>query len=156
MLPSKPVAPPTKRSSRPSPLISATDREGPWRNRRKHQTFSEAIRSAFSAALIHFLRDLEGRSTLPEFRDYMLEKYPEIDDDLVTMMDDFIKSEKEKVAYSILEANEHGLSFPDLLKSVGNPGKGGDIHSRNAHLLSGKDTGFKLPELVALDEDDHG
>lgn len=100
-------------------FISIVTKEGGvWRNRRKQQTFNEAVKSAFVASLIHFLRNLEGKSRLPEFRDYMLEKYPEIDDDLVIMIEDLIKREREKAAYSVLKINETSVNVPDFFKSV--------------------------------------
>ena len=61
------------------------------------ETFTEAVESAVTAALMLFLQNLGGEAELPEFRDYITEKYPELDEDLVTMMEDLIQRQTEKV-----------------------------------------------------------
>lgn len=94
---------------------TVTKQDGAWRNRRKQQTFNEAIKSAFVASLIHFLRSLEDHHRLPDFRDYMLEKYPEIDDDLITMIEDLIKRQKEKISFSALRMNDNTAITSDIL-----------------------------------------
>jgi hypothetical protein len=38
-----------------------------------------------------------GDGDLPDFRDYMLEKYPEMEEDLITMIEDLIKRQRQKV-----------------------------------------------------------
>lgn len=67
-----------------------TTEGGPWRSQRKQETFTEAIESAVYAALMLFLQNLDGKTDLPEFREYAHKKYPEIDEDLVTMIEDLI------------------------------------------------------------------
>jgi hypothetical protein len=74
-----------------------TKKEGPWRNRRKPQTFNEAVKSAVTTALTLFLKNLENENRLPEFCEYMREQYPELDEDLITMIQDLVNREKEKV-----------------------------------------------------------
>lgn len=72
-------------------IEAVTAEGGPWRGRRKEETFTGAIESAVYAALILFLQGLDGDSELPEFRDYAREKYPQLDEDMVTMMADLIE-----------------------------------------------------------------
>jgi len=75
-------------------IETVTESEGPWR--RRYETVAEAIDGAVTAALMLFLQDLtEESAELPEFRDYMHEKYPELHEDLITMMADLIKRERE-------------------------------------------------------------
>jgi hypothetical protein len=77
---------------------TVTEKGGPWRSRRRRETFTGALESAVTAALMLFLQNLtEGASVeLPEFRDYILERYPELDEGLITMIEDLILREKER------------------------------------------------------------
>ena len=72
-------------------IETVTEKGGLWR---KQETFTEALESAVTAALMLFLQNFEGKTELPEFRDYILEKYPELDEDLITMFEDLIKRQK--------------------------------------------------------------
>ncbi|MBA7613978.1 hypothetical protein ES703_21239 [subsurface metagenome] len=50
-----------------------------------------------------------SRTELPEFRDYIRYKYPELDEDLITMIEDLILREKQRkggYAYEITGAVE--------------------------------------------------
>jgi len=76
-------------------IETVTERGGPWR--RSKETYTEAIESAVTVALMLFLQALGGEIELPEFRDYIREKYPGLDEDLVTMIEDLIKRQWEKV-----------------------------------------------------------
>lgn len=77
-------------------IETVTEREGPWRSRRRYETVAEATEGAVTAALMLFLQDLtEESAELPEFRDYMHEKHPDLHEDLITMMADLIKRERE-------------------------------------------------------------
>jgi hypothetical protein len=78
-------------------IETVTKEGGPWRGRRKEETSTGAVESAVYAALILFLQGLDGDSELPEFRDYAAEKYPYLDEDQVTRIDDLIKREKERL-----------------------------------------------------------
>ena len=53
-------------------------------------------------------------SDLPEFREYASRKYPELDEDLITMIEDLIEREKERVkpgkSCSLFIANEASLN----------------------------------------------
>lgn len=40
------------------------------------------------------LQNLDGETELPEFRDYILGKYPELNEDLVNMIENLIQREK--------------------------------------------------------------
>jgi hypothetical protein len=83
-------------------FIETVTREGgPWRSRRKQETFTGAVESAVYAALILFLQGLDGGSELPEFRDYANEKYPYLGEDMVTMIEDLIKREKERLPQKV-------------------------------------------------------
>jgi len=62
---------------------TVTEKRGRWRGQ---ESFTEALESAV-AALMLFLQGLDGEHELPEFHDYACEKYPEIDEDLITMPD---------------------------------------------------------------------
>ena len=78
-----------------SKFIKTVTREGgPWRGRQGEDTFEEAVESAVSAALMLFLQNLDKETSLPEFRDYMHEKYPELDEYLITVFEDLIESRK--------------------------------------------------------------
>ena len=78
-------------------LSVVTEKGGLWRSRRPKETFEKAFRSAVEVALSKFLEDLEGKSSsLPEFRDYILCKYPELDADLITMLEDLILRAKQQ------------------------------------------------------------
>ncbi|GAI54917.1 unnamed protein product, partial [marine sediment metagenome] len=39
---------------------------------------------------------VEGKTELPEFREYAERKYPELDEDLITMIEDLIEREKQR------------------------------------------------------------
>jgi hypothetical protein len=69
-----------------------TEEKGRWRGQ---ESFTEAINSAAAAALMVFLQDLEPETNLPEFRDYAKEKYPELDEGLITMVEDMIERKKQ-------------------------------------------------------------
>jgi hypothetical protein len=56
------------------------EKRGLWGNRRKQETFTEALESAVTAALMLFLQNIDRERELPDFRDYVLEKYPEMDE----------------------------------------------------------------------------
>ncbi len=77
-------------------IETVTEREGPWRSRRRYEIVADAIEGAVTAALMLFLQDLtEESAELTEFRNYMHEKHPGLDEDLITMMADLIKRERE-------------------------------------------------------------
>ena len=69
-----------------------TKEGGLWRSRSREETFTEALESAVTAALMLFLQNIDREIELPDFRDYIQEKYPELDVDLITMMEDLILS----------------------------------------------------------------
>ena len=73
-------------------IETVTEKGGLWR---KKETDSQAIQSAVSIALMFFLQSLSGEGELPEFREYAGEKYPELDEDLITMIEDLIKRQRE-------------------------------------------------------------
>ena len=75
---------------------AVTKRGGPWR--RSDETYTEAVESAVMVAMMLFLQDIDGKAELPELRDYILEKYPEMDEDLVTMIEDLIERKRQQVA----------------------------------------------------------
>lgn len=72
-------------------IETVTAEGGPWRGRHQQETFTGAVESAVYAALILFLQGLDGDSELPVFRDYAREKYPQLDEDKVTMIADLIE-----------------------------------------------------------------
>ena len=77
-------------------IETVIEKGGRWRGKRKIETFTKALESAVAAALMLFLQDLtEGPAELPEFREYACEKYPELNEDLITMIEDLIKRQKE-------------------------------------------------------------
>jgi len=107
-------------------IETVTESEGPWR--RRYETVAEAIDGAVTAALMLFLQDLteesaelpefrdymhdlmlflqdltEESAELPEFRDYMHEKYPELHEDLITMMADLIKKLRRNTHNSLIK-----------------------------------------------------
>jgi hypothetical protein len=82
-------------------IEAVTEEGGPWRSRRQQETFTGAVESAAYAALILFLQGLDGGSELPEFRDYAHEKYPYLDEDLITMIEDLIKRGKERLPQKV-------------------------------------------------------
>ena len=85
-------------------IETVTEVGGRWRSRRKQETFTSAIESAVYAALTLFLQGLVGEHELPEFREYAREKYPELDEDIITMIEDLI--ERQKQADTAQEAAE--------------------------------------------------
>ena len=76
-------------------METVTEEGGRWRSRRKKETFTSAVESAVYAALMLFLQNLDGEQELPEFREYASRKYPEMHEDLVAMIEDLIKRQKE-------------------------------------------------------------
>ena len=97
---------------------TVTDKKGPWRSRRKQETFTEALESAVTAALMLFLQNLDGDTDLPDLRDYILEKYPELDEDLITMMEDLIKRQKE-LAPALKPRTIHSRVTPKMAQEIG-------------------------------------
>jgi len=81
-------------------IETVTEKGGLWRSRRKKETFTSAVESAVYAALMLFLEGLDGKHELPEFREYAREKYPELGEDLITMIADLIEREKQIAAYA--------------------------------------------------------
>jgi hypothetical protein len=79
-------------------IETVTEEGGPWRSNRREETSTDAIESAVMVALMLFLQNLNRDSELPEFRDYIQEKYPELDEDLITMIEDLIKRKRQEVA----------------------------------------------------------
>jgi prenyltransferase beta subunit len=79
-------------------IETVTEEGGPWRSKRRGETSTDAIESAVTAALMLFLQNLDRDSELPEFRDYIQEKYPELDEDLITMIEDLIERKRQQVA----------------------------------------------------------
>jgi len=63
-----------------------TEVGGRWRSQRPEETFDNAIESAVYAALIRFLQGLGVNHDLPEFREYARLKYPDLGEDMVTMI----------------------------------------------------------------------
>ncbi len=95
-------------------INTVTRKEGPWRNRRKQQTFNEAVKTAVMTALKLFLRNLENKNGLPDFCEYMREQYPELDEDLVTMIEDLVKREKEKVMRGYSGGSQESTEIPSF------------------------------------------
>ena len=79
-------------------IATVTAEEGLWR---RAESPASAIESAVFAALMLFLQGLDGGSELPEFRDYAHEKYPYLDEDMVTMIEDLIKRQKERLPQKV-------------------------------------------------------
>ncbi len=77
-------------------IETVTEKGGPWRSRRKEETFTKALESAVTTALMLFLQNLEGELELPELREYAHRKYPELDDDMIAMIEDLIKRQKQR------------------------------------------------------------
>lgn len=78
---------------------TVTDKGGPWRSKRKKETFTKALESAVTAALMLFLQNLtEGSVALPEFREYASRKCPELNEVMVTIIEDLIKRQREIAA----------------------------------------------------------
>ena len=88
-------------------METVTEKGGRWRSRRKKDTPSKAIESAVTAALMLFLQGLDGETELPEFREYARSKYPEMDEEVITMFENFILRVREKEA-SLKHAREIG------------------------------------------------
>ncbi len=76
-------------------IETVTEKRGQWRGK---TTFTEAVESAVTAALMFFIQNIDGQVELPDFRDYIQEKYPELDKDLVTMIEDLIERKRQQVA----------------------------------------------------------
>jgi hypothetical protein len=73
-------------------IDTVTKKGGLWRSKRKKETFTSALESAVTAALMLFLQNLtEGPVELPEFREYVCEKYPQLDEDLITKIENLIE-----------------------------------------------------------------
>ena len=75
-------------------METLTRKGGLWRSKRKKETARDAVQSAVYAALLLFLQGLGGELKLPEFREYARLKYPELDEDLITMIEDLINRQK--------------------------------------------------------------
>jgi len=73
-------------------IEAVTEKDGRWRGK---ETFTEAVASAVTAALMLFIQNLDREPEFPELREYIHEKYPELDDDLITMIEDLIKRQKQ-------------------------------------------------------------
>ena len=76
-------------------IETVTEKGGRWRSKRKKETFTKALESAANAALMLFLQGLDGEQELPEFREYARKKYPELGEDLITMIMDLIERQKQ-------------------------------------------------------------
>jgi hypothetical protein len=76
-------------------IETVTEEGGPWRSNRREETSTDAIESAVMVALMLFLQYLDRDSDLPEFRDYILEKYPGLDEDVIKIIECLIKREKQ-------------------------------------------------------------
>ena len=76
-------------------IETVTEKGGRWRSKRKKETSTKALESAVYAALMLFLHGLDGGHELPEFREYAREKYPELGEDLITMIEDLIERVKQ-------------------------------------------------------------
>ena len=74
-------------------IETVTEKGGRWRSLEK-ETVAKAIEGAVTAALMLFLQGLDGKHELPEFRDYAMLKYPELNEDLITMIEGLIKRQK--------------------------------------------------------------
>ena len=72
-------------------IKAVTDKKGGWR---EQESFTEAINSAAATALKLFLQDLVEPG-ISGFRDYVRRKYPELDKDRITMIEDLIAQEKQ-------------------------------------------------------------
>lgn len=72
-------------------IETVTEEGGLWRSKRKEETSADAIEPAVMVALMLFLQNLDRDSELLDFSDYIQEKYPELDEDLVTIIEDLIK-----------------------------------------------------------------
>ena len=77
-------------------IKTVTEVGGRWRSQRAEETFTSAIESAVIAALMFFLQSLDGKNELPEFREYARLKYPELNEDMITMIADLIERETVK------------------------------------------------------------
>lgn len=77
-------------------IKTVTEVGGRWRSQRPEETFTSAVESAVIAALKLFLQGLDEKHELPDFREYARLKYPELNEDVITMIDDLIKREIEK------------------------------------------------------------
>ena len=75
-----------------------TQEDGPWRSKRRGETSTDAIESAVTAALMLFIQNIDGQAELLDFRDYIQEKYPGLDEDLFTMIEDLIERKRQQVA----------------------------------------------------------
>jgi hypothetical protein len=73
-------------------IETVTDKKGRWR---EQESIIEAVNSAATAALVLFLRGLDGEHRLPEFGDYAREKYPEMDEGLISRIEDLIERERQ-------------------------------------------------------------
>ena len=76
-------------------IETVTEKGGRWRSKSRNESFQDALESAVTAALMLFLQNLEGDLALPELREYAHRKYPELDDDMVAMIEDLIKRQKQ-------------------------------------------------------------
>ena len=78
-------------------IETVTEKGGRWRSRRKQETFTSAVESAVYVALMLFLQNLDGEQELPEFREYAMLKYPEMHEDLITMIEDLIERQRQRI-----------------------------------------------------------
>jgi len=74
-------------------IKTVTEVGGRWRSQQPEETFTSAIESAVIAALKLFLQGLDGKHELLEFREYARLKYPELSEDMITMIADLIERE---------------------------------------------------------------
>jgi len=106
-----------------------TGKGGRWRSCRKKDTASGAVQSAVTDALMLFLQD--GQTELPEFREYAREKYPELDEDLITMIESLIKREKQKAP--ALKRTIYPTVTPRMAAEIGRR----EIKKEHPHLFEG-------------------
>jgi hypothetical protein len=76
-------------------IETVTKKGGLWRSKRNKETFTEALESATYAALMLFLQCLDRKHKLPKFRECASEKYPELNKDVITIIENFIERRKQ-------------------------------------------------------------
>jgi len=103
-----------------------TGKGGRWRN---EETGTKAIEGAVYSALTLFLQGLDVKHGLPEFREYAQEKYPELDEDLITMIEDLILREKE-IAPALKPRTSHPVT-PGEAQEIGRRG----IEKKHPHFF---------------------
>ena len=72
-------------------IKTVTEVGGRWRSQKPEETFTSAIESAVYAALMLFLQGLDGKHDLPDFREYARLRYPDLGEDMITMIADLIE-----------------------------------------------------------------